>query len=84
MNTKTQRIRIPACREHAGLSVIEVEVPWNCIYCGADRGERLKGLSYDGSRRLTVTMWSNPCGHFESYGAIRTWLSVQRELAAAQ
>lgn len=85
MNTalavKTQQITIPACVEHEGFHAITVTVPWHCIYCGEERGEPTSGLSFDGSRRLGVTIWSNPCGHIESYEAIRNWLRFNEDMA---
>jgi hypothetical protein len=76
-----RHIVIPACEEHAGFSAIHADVPWHCIYCGAQRGEPFMGLSYDGSRRLAVTQWNNPCGHIEIYVALRQWLKFQAEVA---
>lgn len=78
---KTHMIRIPACEQHQGLFAIERSVPWFCIYCGAERGEHQQGLSFDGSRRLSVSIWDNPCGHVESYASLRSWIKVQDELA---
>jgi hypothetical protein len=78
---KLQSIRIPACAEHQGFHVLQVDVPWNCIYCGAARGDHQTGFSHDGSRRLKLSMWDNPCGRVETYESIRIWLQVQREIA---
>jgi hypothetical protein len=77
--TVPRPIVIPACDEHAGLHIIKTEVPWHCIYCGAERGVPREGFSFDGSRRLVVTCWSNPCGHIETYKALRQWLAFQKE-----
>jgi hypothetical protein len=76
--TRIEHIIIPANFEHSGVHRLEADVPWYCIYCGATRGEPHQGLSFDGSRRPAVTMWLNPCGHVESYEAIRSWLKVHR------
>lgn len=81
---KTQKITIPACLAHQGFLSIQAEVPWNCIYCGVERGSLRSGFSFDGSRRLTVSLWTNPCGHVESYEAVRQWLKAQAELLRFQ
>ena len=31
-----RHIVIPACEEHAGFSAMHADVPWHCIYCGAN------------------------------------------------
>lgn len=80
---KQRQITIPACADHAGYHSLTVTVPWNCIYCGRERGEPFDGLSYDGSRRMAVTCWENPCGHLETYPAVRQWLNFQIEMEAA-
>lgn len=28
-------------------------------------------ISYDGSRRLACDGWTNPCGHVDTYAAVR-------------
>jgi hypothetical protein len=73
-------ITIPACSEHSGFHKITATVPWRCIYCDGERGAPRSGFSYDGSRRLIVTMWSNPCGHTETYEAVRQWLRAQKDI----
>jgi hypothetical protein len=79
----TRPITIPACDEHEGFHKLTVTVPWYCIYCGERRGEPYEGLNYDGSRRLSVTCWTNPCGHVENYSAMRQWLKFQQELSVS-
>lgn len=69
-------IRIPAVEKHNGFLVLEVWVPWFCLYCGAERGEPRNGSDFDGSRRLTVTTWQNSCGHAETYKALRDWIKA--------
>jgi hypothetical protein len=54
-----RHIVVLACDEHAGISAIHADAPLRCIYCGAERGEPIMGLSFDGSRRLGVTGWSH-------------------------
>ncbi len=66
-----REIVIPGSVEHCGLHSMRVRVPWVCLHCGGPRGEPTAGLSYDGSRRLNVDTWQNPCGHVETYSAIR-------------
>ncbi len=67
----TKTVRIPGCDEHAGWHSVEVTLLWECPTCGGPRGEVFDGLSYDGSRRLGVHRWNNPCGHVDGYGAVR-------------
>lgn len=78
--TRSRTITIPACEEHGGFHSLTVVVPWHCVYCGAERGEPVQILSYDGSRRLSVTGWKNPCGHVETYAEIRQWLAFTKEI----
>jgi hypothetical protein len=71
MPTETRTIRIPSCAEHNGFHALTATVPWRCLVCGGPRGEPYKGLSFDGSRRLGVDRWDNPCGHVETYAFVR-------------
>lgn len=48
-----------------------IEISDFCPVCGGKRGTPKKGLSYDGSRRLVVDMWENPCGHIDYYSNVR-------------
>ncbi len=68
-----QTITIPACQQHEGSpsNLLTIEVEWNCLICGAERGEPFETQSFDGSRRLNVTGWANPCGHVETYTEVR-------------
>ncbi|MBW7567835.1 hypothetical protein KIF53_15620 [Chromobacterium subtsugae] len=74
IGTDTRTVRIPACDEHQGFYGLTLTLTWRCMYCGAPRGEPFETLSYDGSRRLGVHGWENPCGHVEKYSAIRKLL----------
>jgi hypothetical protein len=69
--TPTRTITIPAREEHEGLLSWTMEVPWVCLHCGAPRGAPSPVLSYDGSLRMTVDGWVNPCGHIEKYSLVR-------------
>ena len=60
-------VEIPACEEHEGHYSAKVAVRWVCPTCGGPRGEVTRGISYDGSRRLGVDTWKNPCGHVDKY-----------------
>jgi hypothetical protein len=80
---RIETIQIPANTQHEGFYSLKVSVPWYCIFCGTERGEPTHQLSYDGSRRMTVTGWTNPCGHIETYESIRQWLKFRDELGAA-
>lgn len=64
-------VRIPACHEHAGHHARTVTLPWVCPQCGGPRGEPFPTVSYDGSRRLACDGWVNPCGHLDTYAAVR-------------
>ena len=67
----TRTVIIPACYEHAGMLSWTVDLEWVCPVCGGPRGEPSGGFSYDGSRRLVVSVWKNPCGHVDKYEDIR-------------
>lgn len=69
----TRIVTIPACIEHGGYpgNAINVQVEWVCPECGGPRGETYETLSFDGSRRLGVDGWSNPCGHIDLYSELR-------------
>lgn len=71
----TRLVRIPRCDTHEGIFSMDVELEWTCPVCGGPRGEPRDGLSYDGSRRLGVHQWSNPCGHVDTYAEIRAGLA---------
>lgn len=71
MTTPTRTVRIPACSSHAGFYGRHVTLEWVCPVCGGPRGEPVPGISYDGSRRLGVDTWENPCGHVDKYSALR-------------
>lgn len=68
-------VTIPGCVEHAGLASITVTLPWRCIVCGGPRGEPVPALSYDGSLRMSVHKWDNPCEHVEKYADVRAWIA---------
>lgn len=65
------KVTIPACDNHDGIYKVTVDVEWICPVCGNPRGEIKKVRSYDGSRWMIVDGWDNPCGHVDSYKAIR-------------
>lgn len=69
MDTRT--VLIPACVQHEGIYSILVKVQWVCPVCGGPRGEPFNILSYDGSLRMQVQGWTNPCGHVDKYGDVR-------------
>jgi hypothetical protein len=70
-NLKRMIVYIPARTEHEGLYGVYVVIDCTCPKCGAPRGEPYLGISYDGSRRLHVDTWQNPCGHVDKYDAVR-------------
>lgn len=67
-------VTIPACADHDGYHSMTVDLPWVCLECGGPRGEPFATTSWDGSRRLGVHGWHNPCGHVEKYSAVRASL----------
>jgi hypothetical protein len=69
LNTKT--VRVPGSAEHNGWHAVEVTLIWECPRCGGPRGEVFDTISYDGSRRLGVHGWRNPCGHIDDYERVR-------------
>lgn len=60
-------VRIPSMPEHQGFYSQQVTLLWICPVCLGPRGEPFETISYDGSRRLAVDGWTNPCGHVDSY-----------------
>lgn len=62
-----QHVTIPACAEHGGFNSKTVRLRWVCPKCGGPRGKVYQTLSYDGSQRLGVDGWANPCGHIDYY-----------------
>ena len=70
-------VRIPGSDDHDGQHLISVALRWECPACGGPRGMVRPAISYDGSRRLACDGWTNPCGHVDTYTAVR------REAAAA-
>ena len=69
--TEVRTVTIPACDEHDGYASITVTLLWSCPLCGGPRGEPVRAVSYDGSRRLGCDGWTNPCGHIDIYAAVR-------------
>ena len=74
-------VRIPGSTDHDGHHLITVTLRWVCPACGGPRGPVIATLSYDGSRRLACDGWSNPCGHIDTYTAVR---AEARRLAGDQ
>lgn len=65
------RVTIPSCEQHEGFFSMTVTISDYCPKCGGKRGVPYKGFSYDGSRRLVVDCWENPCGHVDKYSEVR-------------
>ncbi len=66
-----KKVQIPATQQHNGYHKMTVEVDWVCPRCGKPRGEVYRTHSFDGSRRLNVDGWRNPCGHIDLYADVR-------------
>lgn len=66
-------VTIPGRRVHEGLSMnlITIEISDTCPVCADPRGEIFETHSFDGSRRLNCDGWKNPCGHVDTYAAVR-------------
>lgn len=66
-------VTIPSRCEHGGspLYLTTLKISDYCPVCGEKRGTTVKGFSYDGSRRLVVDCWENPCGHVDKYCDVR-------------
>jgi hypothetical protein len=64
-------VTIPAKIPHEGIYSIVVTSRGTCPTGGQQRGKPAQGTSYEGSRRLSVDMWENPCGHIDKYSAVR-------------
>ena len=73
MNTRRKPIIktvvIPAIEMHEGspFNKLSVQLNWNCPVCGRTRGDIFETISWDGSRRLGVSGWKNPCEHVDKY-----------------
>ena len=67
------KVKIPTTAQHDGspFCLAEYEISDNCPICGEKRGDIFPALSYDGSRRLNVDGWKNPCGHIDKYSDVR-------------
>ncbi len=70
MKERIETVTIPACAEHEGIYKVAVCLKWVCPICGEPRGEPHSALSYDGSIRMIVHGWFNPCGHVDKYSAV--------------
>lgn len=67
-------VTIPRIEEHAGYPgnvLYKISISDYCPVCGGKRGEPFETISWDGSRRLAVDGWKNPCGHVDKYSAVR-------------
>jgi len=71
-------VTVPARAEHEGYAATTATLSWICPKCGGLRGEPFDGLVFDGSRRLAVHQWHNPCRHVDQYPDVRA------EAAAAE
>jgi hypothetical protein len=67
----TRTVQIPGSDAHDGWHSVKVTVLWECPTCGGPRGDVTRGISFDGSRRLGVDTWTNPCGHVDFYSRVR-------------
>ncbi|MDP3968440.1 MAG: hypothetical protein Q8Q02_09165 [Nocardioides sp.] len=63
-------VTIPDLRSPKTARTARVEIADACPRCDGPRGEILRTVSYDGSVRLHVDGWANPCGHLDDYEAV--------------
>lgn len=69
---RTRLVMIPGSDDHDGwYSILLHNVPWVCPVRGGPRGDIQKAISFDGSKRLAYDGWTNPCGHVDTYAAVR-------------
>ena len=73
-------VTIPACEQHEGFYSMTVTISDYCPKWGKKRGVDTihKGFSYDGSLRLVVDCWNNPCGHIDYYSEVREEVKKNR------
>jgi rubredoxin len=67
---ETKTVEIPDRSRHQGIHKTTVTLEWVCPVCEEPRGEVKKVLSYDGSRRMQVDGWENPCCHVDKYADV--------------
>lgn len=72
------KVTIPSCEQHEGFYSMTVDIADTCPVCGGPRGAAFPSTSYDGSRRLAVDSWHNPCGHVDKYSAVRAEVRAQQ------
>ena len=71
MTSSTMTVTIPASEAHQGFYTVTVTILDTCPKCAQRRGDVFETHSFDGSRRLNVSGWVNPCGHVDKYSAVR-------------
>lgn len=69
----TRTVVVPSSGTHGGgqWNTVTLTLDWHCPVCGEARGVPYKTQSYDGRQRITVDGWRNPCGHVDTYEAVR-------------
>lgn len=77
-------VTVPASEAHMGRASITGEILTTCPVCDGPRGDVYPGFSYDGSLRLGVDCWQNPCGHVDRYPAVRQEIAELRAQDAQQ
>ncbi len=71
-------VEIPSRIQHEGIYKATYKISDSCPVCGSPRGKSFRTLSYDGSRRMDVDGWINPCGHVDVYSAIRAEAALSK------
>lgn len=81
---EARTVEVPGSDDHGGTHRIKVTLSWVCPRCGGPRGEVHRVVSYDGSRRMEVDGWDNPCGHIDLYSDVRAEASEADALLSAR
>jgi uncharacterized protein (DUF983 family) len=66
---KTMTVKVPtAITNMRGFrKVVAIDISNRCPVCGGPRGRVFPALAYDGSIRMEVDRFDNPCGHIDKY-----------------
>ena len=61
-----RNVIIPAGKKSEAL-LLSVDLEWKCPTCGGPRGEQIHKTSNFDKPDVYFDIWSNPCGHLETY-----------------
>lgn len=77
----SMQVTIPSKEHHEGIFSMKIYIPDTCPKCGGKRGKPFTTVHYDGSKRLFVDGWTNPCGHTDEYRDVRIEYGEMRKEA---